>query len=210
VYRDYLPYFAALSILLMLHGFAQAAGSSPEPHDGQSPSTLIQQTADHLLGELGGDNNNGKLIALVDETVVPHLDMPRIARIVLGKHSRRIDKRQFSAFTSEFQSLLVKTYASSLQRISGRDIEVMPAKYADNGTASVQMKVVRPDGRPVSVTFKTHNRTGPWLVYDIRIEGISLVTNYRTEFANVIAQSGFDGLMKQLRSRNQRPRLASN
>jgi phospholipid transport system substrate-binding protein len=121
-----------------------------------------------------------------------------------------VDKAQLAAFTDEFQALLVKTYASSLQRISGKDLDVKPAKYAKNGTASVQMNVERPDERPVTVTFLTHDRNGPWLVYDIRIEGISLVTNYRSEFANLMAQGGFDGLMEKLRSRNRQSRLAAN
>lgn len=210
MYRDYLPYFAALSILLLLHGFAMAGESPLPPTDRQTPTALIKETADHLLDELGNEYDNSRLIALVDKTVVPHLDMPRIAKIVLGKYSRRVDKAQFAAFTDEFQALLVKTYASSLQRISGKDIQIMPAKYASNGTASVQMNVVRADERPVKVTFVTHNRNGPWLVYDIRIEGISLVTNYRSEFANLIAQGGFDSLMEQLRSRNRQPKLAAN
>jgi phospholipid transport system substrate-binding protein len=61
----------------------------------------------------------------------------------------------------------------------------------------------------VAITFLTHNRNGPWLVYDIRIEGISLVTNYRSEFASVLSNTDFEGLMVKLRARNRQPQLAA-
>jgi len=214
MFKDYLPYLAALSVLMLLHTVAGAGETTSVPDAADSPSTLIQSTVDRLLEQLEnshatrGDKPE-QLYALVNEIVVPHLDMSRIARIVLGKYVRRIDAAEFAAFKSEFQILLVRTYATSLAGYSGGEIHVMPAKLADNGTAAVQMNVHGSGTQPVVITFLTHKRNGPWLVYDIRIEGISLVTNYRSEFAGVLANTDFEGLMAKLRARNSQQQLAA-
>jgi len=214
MFKEYLPYLAALSVLMLLHSVAGAAETTSAPDTANSPATLIQTTVDQLLVQLEnrhaspGDQPE-RLYVLVHDIVVPHLDMSRIARIVLGKYVRRIDAAEFAAFKVEFQTLLVRTYATSLAGYSGGQIDVLPARHADNGTASVQMNVHRPNSQPVAITFLTHNRNGPWLVYDIRIEGISLVTNYRSEFASVLSNTDFEGLMAKLRARNRQPQLAA-
>jgi len=214
MFKEYLPYLAALGVLMLLHSVAGAGETTSAPDATDSPATLIQTTVDQLLGQLEDShatpgNQTERLYLLVNDIVVPHLDMSRIARIVLGKYVRRIDATEFAAFKAEFQTLLVRTYATSLAGYSGGNIDVLPAKRADNGTASVQMNVHRPGSQPVAITFLTHNRNGPWLVYDIRIEGISLVTNYRSEFAGVLSNTDFEGLMTKLRARNRQPQLAA-
>jgi phospholipid transport system substrate-binding protein len=128
---------------------------------------------------------------------------------VLGKYVRQVDAAGLAAFTQEFQALLVRTYATSLKAYGGEKINVMPAKPANNGTASVQMNIHRPGAAPIAISFLAHHKTGPWLVYDIRIEGISLVTNYRSEFTTILGNSGFEALMSQLKSRNRQPQLAA-
>jgi phospholipid transport system substrate-binding protein len=212
--KDYLPYLLALSFLMLLHSVAGASEALPASGNADSPTALIQGTVDQLLGRLqsdadGSNDNPERLYALVNDIVVPHLDMPRIARIVLGKYVRQVDTAELVAFTQEFQSLLVRTYATSLKAYGGEKIDVMPAKQADNGTASVQMSVHRSGAAPIAISFLTHNKTGSWLVYDIRIEGIRLVTNYRSEFATILGNSGFEALMNQLKSRNRHPQLAA-
>jgi phospholipid transport system substrate-binding protein len=212
--KDYLPYLLALSFLMLLHSVAGASEAPPASSDADSPTASIQATVDALLGRLergtdsAGDNPE-QLYALVNDIVVPHLDMPRIARIVLGKYARQVDAAGLTAFTQEFQTLLVRTYATSLQAYGGEKIDVMPAKHSDNGTASVQMNVHRPGAAPIVISFLMHNKTGPWLVYDIRIEGISLVTNYRSEFAVILGNRDFETLMTQLKIRNRQAQLAA-
>lgn len=212
--KDYLPYFLALSFLMLLHSVAGASESLPVSTDAASPRALIQGTVDSLLDRLQGsaesDSDNAEqLYALVNDIVVPHLDMPRIARIVLGKYVRQVDAAELTAFTQEFQTLLVRTYATSLKSYGGEKIDVMPAKHADNGTASIQMNIHHAGAAPIAISFLMHNKTGPWQVYDIRIEGISLVSNYRSEFANILGSNGFEALITQLRTRNGHAQLAA-
>jgi len=211
--KEYLPYLLALSFLVLVHTVAGANDLTAAPGDEDSPTTLIRGTVEELLSRLeagttGASDSPERLYALVNDIVVPHLDMPRIARIVLGKYARRADAEELAAFTREFQKLLVRTYATSLNAYTGEKIDVLPAKRSDNGTASVQMNVRRAGAAPIAITFLTHNKSGPWLVYDIRIEGISLVANYRSEFTSILAASSFENLMRQLQNRNGHPQLA--
>jgi phospholipid transport system substrate-binding protein len=199
---------------MLVHSVAGAGEALPVSPNADSPNALIQGTVDALLGRLergaeSGSDNPERLYALVNNIVVPHLDMPRIARIVLGKYARQVDAGRLAAFTQEFQTLLVRTYATSLKTYGGENIDVMPAKHSDNGTASVQMNIHSAGAAPIAISFVMHNKTGPWLVYDIRIEGISLVTNYRSEFTIMLGNNGFEALITQLRNRNGHAQLAA-
>lgn len=211
--KEYLPYLLALSFLVLVHTVAGANDTTPAAGDENSPTTVIRGTVEELLSRLEASTNGAgdspeRVYALVNDVVVPHLDMPRIARIVLGKYARRVDAAELAAFTREFQKLLVRTYATSLNAYTGEKIDVLPAKRSDNGTASVQMNIRRAGAAPIAITFLAHDKSGPWLVYDIRIEGISLVANYRSEFAAILAASSFEDLMRQLQNRNGHPQLA--
>jgi phospholipid transport system substrate-binding protein len=224
--KDYLPYLLALSLLSLLH-VAASAGEIQTRHDnasavsgaaadGASPAALIETTVQRLMDQMDGGAESAssepeQLYALVNDTVVPHLDMPRIARIVLGKHARKVGAAELDEFTGEFQTLLVRTYATSLMAYQGERIDVSQAAPASaKGTATVDLRVHRADGAPIELSFLTHNRSGPWLVYDIRIEGISLVTNYRSEFSTVLRSQGVEGLITTLKNRNRQALMAAN
>ena len=221
---DYLPYLLALMLLSLLNVTAAAGESRAQPAsraalssgDGVSPAALIEDTVEQVLARLNAapatDSGRGqRLHELVTELVVPHLDMPRIARIVLGKHARRVDAAHLETFTDEFQTLLVRTYTSSLIAYRGERVDVSQAAAAsDRGTATVDLRVYRADGAPIEISFLTHNRRGPWLVYDIRIEGISLVGNYRSEFSIILRNQGIEGLISTLRNRNRQAQLTAS
>ncbi|MGD2076080.1 MAG: ABC transporter substrate-binding protein [Gammaproteobacteria bacterium] len=226
--KDYLAYLMALALLSLLNGAARASDAQPQQHgmhgvanrstaiDSSSPAALIEETVHQLLARLNaGDEAAGRrgdaLYALVTDIVVPHLDMPRIARIVLGKHARRIDAVALDEFTGEFRRLLVRTYATSLMAYQGGRIDVSQhAKASRKGTATVDMRIYRADGAPIEISFLAHNRRGPWLVYDIRIEGISLVSNYRSEFSSILRSKGVEGLIRALKDRNRAAQLTAS
>jgi len=219
---DYLPYLLALALLSLLHVSAAAGESRAQPagnaalsaEHGVSPAALIEDTVEQLLVRLNDGaaaaDRSERLYELVNDLVVPHLDMPRIAHIVLGKHARRVDGADLETFTGEFQTLLVRTYTRSLMAYQGERVDVtQAAAVSARGTATVDLRVYRADGAPIEISFLTHNRRGPWLVYDIRIEGISLVGNYRSEFANIMRNQGVEGLIDSLKKRNRRSQLTA-
>ncbi len=154
--KDYLPYLVALSLLSLLHVAANAS-ELPARHDAgrgerrsradtTSPAALIEDTVQQVMDRLDDDAGSAnsapaQLYALVNETVVPHLDMPRIARIVLGKHARKVAAGELGEFTREFQTLLVRTYASSLMAYQGERIDVsQAAQPSARGTATVDLR----------------------------------------------------------------------
>ena len=211
---EYLPYLLALALLSLLHVAAAAGESRTQTEQGMSPAALIEDTVEQLLVRLNDDaattERSERLYELVNDLVVPHLDMPRIAHIVLGKHARRVDAADLETFTGEFQTLLVRTYTSSLMAYQGECVDVsQAAPVSARGTATVDLRVYRADGAPIEISFLTHNRRGPWLVYDIRIEGISLVGNYRSEFSSILRNQGVEALITRLKNRNRQSQLTA-
>ncbi len=224
---DYLPYLLALSLLMLLHATAGAEESGTGAALGssvnlvtaevapESAAAVIADTVGQVLSRLGPEEAHvegdpHRVYALVNEIVVPHLDMSRMARIVLGKHARNADPAAFAEFTREFQVLLVRTYATSLMAYGGEAIDVgETTRAARKGTASVRLKIHRADEAPIDISFRTHNKSGPWLVYDIQIEGISLVSNYRSEFSSIVRKQGIEALISDLKRRNQRAQTVS-
>ena len=211
---EYLPYLLALALLSLLHVTAAAGESRTQTERGMSPAALIEDTVEQLLVRLNDDaattERSERLYELVNDLVVPHLDMPRIAHIVLGKHARRVDAADLETFTGEFQTLLVRTYTSSLMAYQGERVDVsQAAAVSARGTATVDLRVYRADGAPIEISFLTHNRRGPWLVYDIRIEGISLVGNYRSEFSSILRNQGVEALITRLKNRNRESQLTA-
>jgi phospholipid transport system substrate-binding protein len=175
--KDYLPYLLALSLLSLLHVAASASeiqtrhdnasAVSGAAADGASPAALIETTVQRLMDQMDGGAESAssepeQLYALVNDTVVPHLDMPRIARIVLGKHARKVGAAELDEFTGELQTLLVRTYATSLMAFQGERIDVSQAAPASaKGTATVDLRVHRADGAPIELSFLTHNPAAP-------------------------------------------------
>ena len=125
--------------------------------------------------------------------------------MVLGKNWTKATPDQKTAFQSEFKSLLLRTYATALSKYKNQTIEYAPLRIADGATnASVKTSIVQPGGQPIAVNYSLEKEAdATWKVYDIVIEGVSLVTNYRGQFAQEIRQNGLDSLIKKLADKNK-------
>lgn len=181
----------------------------------ESPSGVIRLAIEQLLQRLGSEgdalkNNPAKLNALVTQVVVPHLEISRMARIVLGKHVRRADPDAVQRFTKEFQEILVRTYAVSLSEFGGQEIHFYPEEIRpDNRLAVVKLEIRPISGPSIPLVFNMLRKGNTWQVYDLKIEGISLVTNYRSQFSGIIKNKGLDGLVDQLEAKNRETTVAS-
>ena len=195
-------------------GSGGAVASAPAA-SGESPSQVIQASVEQLLAALADeqdviDEHPEKLYALVNEIVVPHLDIERMARIVLGKHWRQASSGESRRFVEEFRGVLVRTYATSLQAYADQEINILPQEESgETQTAAVRVEIRRPGEPPIPLTFHMHNSNGSWMVYDLKIEGISLVANFRTQFSSLIRAQGLEALIAQLADRNQETAVAS-
>jgi phospholipid transport system substrate-binding protein len=144
------------------------------------------------------------LYALVDHILLPHADLRKMSQWVLGKYWRRADEAQREAFQRQFRQLLVRTYATAIQTVSPENIHYLPPRDSGRvGQATVRTEI-RPPGEPaVAIDYAMYRKRDRWLVYDVRVEGVSLVTNYRTTFAEQMGDKGVAGLIAALQRRNR-------
>jgi phospholipid transport system substrate-binding protein len=141
---------------------------------------------------------------LVDKIVLPHFDFYKMSSRVLGKYWRRASDEQKEKFTKEFRILLVRTYAKALVDNMDQTIDYMPVHAPENAEdVTVKTEIPQQGSFPLPIDYSMYLTNGEWKVYDVEIDGISLVINYRTTFANEIRQAGLDKLIAKLSSRNE-------
>lgn len=174
------------------------------------PDLLVKQTTDRVLNELKSNrevllNDHEKLYRLVDEIVLPHFDFESMSRLVLGQHWRQASKEQRDKFVDEFKNLLVRTYATALFEYTGQNIVYKPLRLKNGDkTAVVKTEVELGDAPNVPLHYRLRQNTnGEWKVYDINIDGISLITNYRAAYGRTIQTEGLDALIASLNERNR-------
>ena len=175
----------------------------------EGPDELVKRTAEDVLATVKGDKDiqagdQGKIFALAEEKIVPNFNFDKVSRLVLGKNWTKATPDQKTAFQAEFRTLLIRTYATALSKYKNQTIEYKPMRMADGATTvSVKTQIVQPGGQPIAVDYSLEKHTDAWKVYDIVIEGVSLVTNYRGQFAQEIRQNGLDSLIKKLGDKNK-------
>jgi phospholipid transport system substrate-binding protein len=158
----------------------------------------------------GGDHR--KVIALVEAKVVPHFNFPSMTAIAVGRNWDKAKPEQKARLIEEFKTLLVRTYASSIAAYKDQKFDFRPLRAKATDTdVTVHVRVLQSGAQPVTLDYDMEKRPGGWKVWDVRVGGISLVANYRTEFDNQVRESGVDGLIKTLQTKNkslERPALA--
>lgn len=189
-------------VILSLLGFSTLALAL------EAPDALVKRTAEDVLSVIKNDadiqaGNQDKVFALAEEKILPNFNFDRVSRLVLGKNWARATAEQKTAFQTEFRTLLLRTYANALSKYKNQTIEYKPLHMvADANTATVKTEIVQPGGQPIGVDYSLAKETDAWKVYDIVIEGVSLVTNYRGQFSQEIRQNGLDSLIKKLHDKN--------
>ena len=173
-----------------------------------APDALVRKSIDEVLAIIKADKelqngNPQKLYALVEEKVLPHFDFSRMTRLAVGRNWAQASDAQKEALTKEFQTLLVRTYSTSLSQYRNQTIDVKPAKFAAQDKDTVVRTVVnQPGGQPIPIDYSMERADKGWKVYDVVVDGVSLVTTYRGSFNEQIQKSGIDGLVKTLADRN--------
>lgn len=174
-----------------------------------SADELVKQTAEDVLATIKNDKdiqagNQQKIFALAEEKILPNFDFDRVCRMVLGKNWKSASPEQQAAFQKEFRSLLLRTYATALGKYKNQVIEYKPLRAEpDAKNVSVKTQILQPGGQPIAVDYSLVKGENGWKVYDIVIESVSLVTNYRSQFSNEIRTNGLDSLNKKLAEKNK-------
>ena len=175
----------------------------------EGPDELVKRTAEDVLAVVKSDKDiqagdQSKIFALAEEKIVPNFNFDKVSRMVLGKNWSKATPEQKTAFQAEFRSLLIRTYATALSKYRNQVIEYKPfRKNGESNVASVKTLIVQSGGQPVAVDYTLEKQADAWKVYDIVIEGVSLVTNYRGQFAQEIRTNGLDSLIKKLGDKNR-------
>ena len=173
-----------------------------------APDVLVKQTADDVLAIVKNDKdiqagNQQKLFAVVEEKILPNFDFDRVCRMVLGKNWKSASPEQQALFQKEFRSLLLRTYATALGKYRDQVIEYRPTQTdASEKNVTVKTQIIQKGGQPIAVDYSLVKGPAGWKVYDITIESVSLVTNYRSQFSSEIRQNSLDSLNKKLADKN--------
>ncbi|MEA3638790.1 MAG: ABC transporter substrate-binding protein [Lamprobacter sp.] len=179
---------------------------------GAEPSAtqLVERTADKMLSTLehrrAEVERKPQLInELVDSILAPHFDFEQMTRLAVGRDWRNASPEQQQQLTDGFRNLLVRTYARSIMKYSGQDIVYESARPGTrSGTLVVPTEVRDPGSAPIPIDYYLLERGRSWQVYDVVIDGVSMISNYRSQFRSTIATSGIDGLIEQLRAKTAR------
>jgi phospholipid transport system substrate-binding protein len=194
-----------LTSLVLSAGLVLGSGAAVAE---MSADDLVKQTAEDVLSTIKNDKdiqagNQQKIFALAEEKILPNFDFDRVCRMVLGKNWKSASPDQQAAFQKEFRSVLLRTYATALSKYKNQVIEYKPMR-AEPGAKNVSVKtqILQPGGQPIAVDYSLVKGDSGWKVYDIVIESVSLVTNYRSQFSNEIRTNGLDSLNKNLAEKN--------
>ncbi|MDY0049917.1 MAG: ABC transporter substrate-binding protein [Halothiobacillaceae bacterium] len=178
-------------------------------HAAIAPDALVNQTTEKVLvalkdnkERLGSDPSF--VYKLVDDLVLPHFDFEAMSRLVLGRYWNQASEAQRKSFVAAFRTLLVRTYAGSLNRYTDQQIVLLPLREDGKGEEVTVRSEIRQGGGPaIPIDYRMRRSGEQWKVFDVSVDGISLVTNYRSSFSQQIQRSGLDALIAQLETRNK-------
>ena len=202
--------FAALVLFYLIAGTATAEPLSPE--------ALVRQVAANVLGATnrGATLQAGEkrdALALAEERILPHVDFAEATRLAATAAWTRATPGQQVQMVSAFRAMLVRTYSDAIDAYRGQTMRVRPIKtkaILRSSEAVVQSEYVRPGEAPAGVEYAMRKSGGEWKIYDITVEGVSLVQTYRPVFDHVTRTEGVDGLVRRLKENGKpRPSLAT-
>jgi phospholipid transport system substrate-binding protein len=198
-----LRYASCLQFVLLLCGVSAASAYAEQL---SPPQQVIQQTSNQLQSSLQKPEYKEdfrKATELVERIIDPHVDFERVSILVLGKYWKTATPDQRDRFKKEFRTLLVRTYTTAFTEYSNWNIRYLPPQEGtEPGKTMVRTEVLQEGAQPIAVNYRMVQTGGEWKVYDVLIEGISLLQNYRTSFINQVAQTGLEPLIKDLAQRN--------
>jgi len=173
------------------------------------PDQLVKSVTLEVIELIAKDKeiksgNRAKLIQVIDAKVLPHFNFAAMTALAMGQSWNKANPEQKKRLTEEFRTLLVRTYASALAAYSEQKFDFRPLRAKPTDTdVIVQVRVLQPGAQPVPIDYSMEKTASGWKVYDVMVGGVSLVANYRTDFNNIVRESGVDGLIKNLSTKNQ-------
>ena len=183
----------------------------PTWSEGESlaPDVLVRKVVNDVLIAIrntpsGNREGREKALALAKQKILPHIDFERMTRLAVGRAWRSADARQREALIAQFSTLITRTYSAAIDAYDGHETQVDPLQLSpgDNDVI-VRSRFKKSGAQPVEVNYAMSRSAQGWKVYDIRVENVSLVITYRSQFGEQITRSGIDGLIQSLAEKNR-------
>lgn len=195
-------------VVLFLSVFSSMIAALPAvAADLNEPQRAIEDASNKLKQRLQDPSfprDFQKINAFVEEVIYPNVDFDLISSLVLGKMWKEASPAEKNSFKKEFQTLLIRTYSRAFFEFKDWSIRFLPVTpEEDERKVLIKTEVLQPGLQPIAVNYRMLNVKGQWKAYDIMIEGVSLVTNYRTSFKNEVERTGsLQEVINQLAKRN--------
>lgn len=193
------------SVLVLLLATAALAQAQ------ETPDALVKSVAEDTLSAIRADKdlqagNPAKVKQLIESKLVPHFDTARMTALAMGRNWRTATPEQQKQLITQFQTLLIRTYSNALTNYRDNKMTYKPLRMNPGDTdVIVRTEVTRPGQAPVQIDYSMEKTADGWKAYDVVVAGVSLVTNYRDEFNDLVKSSGVDGLIKALADKNGEP-----
>jgi phospholipid transport system substrate-binding protein len=173
-----------------------------------APDALVKQVSNDVIDSIKGDKaiqggDIGKLQALVDAKVMPHVNFQRMTSAAVGRFWRTATPEQQKRLQEEFKTLLVRTYAGALTQVKDQSVTLKPMRSQPTDNEVVVRTEVRGGGEPIQLDYRLEKADAGWKIYDVNVLGVWLVQNYQNSFAQEIGANGIDGLIAKLAERNK-------
>ncbi len=175
------------------------------------PTTFVQQIADQALSALKSDaavksGDIARINQIVDQFILPYVDFQKTTRLAAGKHWRQATPEQRTALSNAFRTTLVRTYSGALTKVDdGTAFKILPFR-GETGANDVVVRsqvTQMTNAQPIQLDYRLEKTPSGWKIYDLNVENVWLIENYRNQFSQQISQNGIDGLIQALNKRNQ-------
>jgi phospholipid transport system substrate-binding protein len=205
--------FFKLLLLCGLLGLSYTSQAQTKPNPNASPNDFVQQVADQVLTALKADSsvragNTTRVNQIVDDLILPNVDFEKTTRLAAGRYWRQATPEQQAALVKAFRGTLGRAYSGAFARVDeATSVKVLPLRVeADAAATDIVVKsqvTQRANTQPIGLDYRLEKTQQGWKIYDLNVENIWLIENYRGQFAQQISQTGIDGLIQALNQRAQ-------
>ena len=175
----------------------------------QAPDVLVREVTNEVLEIVRADEalragEKHRVMELVDAKVLPHFDFRRMTMLAVGRDWRDASAEQQARLTEAFRTLLVRTYSNALTQYRDQTVAFKPARFAaTDKRVQVRTEVHQSGAQPIGIDYMLEQSEAGWKVFDVIVAGVSLVTTYRSSFADEVRSGGVEGLLKSLEAKNR-------
>jgi phospholipid transport system substrate-binding protein len=198
--RRHARWVSTLGLMLALRCAAGVESTASALAD--SPEAVVETSADKVLAILNSGASENEKIKRLQQVAYETIDFDTVSRLVLAKYWRQFTTEQRRRFQDEFKQALALSYSRRIGHFGREKVVILEGHPEPNGDATVHTKIVGGKAQDLKVTYRLRQKGGTWYLIDVTVEGVSIVSSYRTQFQEIIGQGGPERLLVELREKN--------